>query len=60
SIQEIAKKIGVDTLHFLSWEGMLAATKDQPERFCSACFTGDYPITIPEPLRRTKLSLEAD
>ena len=58
STVEIAKKIGVDSLHYLSWEGMLAATQRNPENYCSACFTGDYPISIPEPLKRTKLMLE--
>ncbi|WP_299487656.1 amidophosphoribosyltransferase [Acaryochloris sp. IP29b_bin.137] len=58
STSDIAKKIGVDSLHYLSWEGMLAATHKNPENYCSACFTGKYPISIPEPLKRTKLILE--
>lgn len=58
STSDIAQKIGVDSLHYLSWEGMLAATERNPENYCSACFTGDYPISIPEPLKRTKLMLE--
>lgn len=58
SPMEIGKKIGVDSLHYLSWEGMLVATQRDPENYCSACFTGDYPISIPEPLKRTKLMLE--
>lgn len=58
STSDIAKKIGVDSLHYLSWEGMLAATERDPKNYCSACFTGDYPISIPEPLKRTKLMLE--
>lgn len=58
STADIAEKIGVDSLNYLSWEGMLAATGRNPGNYCSACFTGDYPISIPEPLKRTKLMLE--
>lgn len=58
STAEIAQTIGVDSLHYLSWQGMLAATHRDPKNYCSACFTGDYPIAIPEPLKRSKLMLE--
>lgn len=58
SVAEIAEKIGVDSLAYLSWEGMLAATGRDPNSFCSACFTGHYPIPIPEGLKRFKLALE--
>lgn len=58
SVQEIAAQIEVDSLSYLSWEGMLQATQENPEHFCSACFTGDYPVSIPEPLKRSKLMLE--
>ena len=58
SVGEIAKQIEVDTLQYLSWQGMLEATRENPEEFCSACFTGDYPIAIPETIKRSKLMLE--
>jgi amidophosphoribosyltransferase len=58
SVQEIAEQIGVDTLYYLSWEGMIAATHETASEFCSACFTGQYPVTIPENLKRSKLMLE--
>lgn len=58
SIKEIEERIGVDTLAYLSWQGMLDATQDNPNNFCSACFTGDYPVAIPEDIRRSKLILE--
>ena len=58
SIEEIRTQIGVDTLAYLSWEGMLKATGEDPESFCSACFTGDYPIAVPELVKRSKLMLE--
>lgn len=58
SVAEIAEQIGVDSLAYLSWENMLTATKENPEHFCSACFTGDYPIPVPESIKRSKLILE--
>jgi amidophosphoribosyltransferase len=58
SVAEIAEQIGVDTLAYLSWEGMLASTHQDPNNFCSACFTGDYPVEIPDGVKRSKLILE--
>lgn len=58
SIEEIAKLLEVDSLAYLSQEGMLETTKQDPINFCSACFNGDYPIAIPETVKRSKLMLE--
>ena len=58
SVKEIEKQIGVDTLAYLSWEGMLEVTNKDTNSFCSACFTGDYPIEIPDQMKRSKLMLE--
>lgn len=58
SVEEIEKRIGVDTLAYLTWEGMLEATQENTSHFCSACFTGDYPVSIPEDVKRSKLILE--
>jgi len=59
SVAEIAEKIGVDSLAYLSWEGMLKTTHQDPNSFCSACFTGNYPLDIPDPYKRSKLKFEA-
>ena len=58
SVKEIEERIGVDTLAYLSWSGMLEATQENTDHFCSACFTGDYPVSIPEDVKRSKLILE--
>ncbi len=58
SVEDIGKQIGVDSLVYLSWEGMMLATREESNSFCSACFTGDYPIAIPENIKRSKLVLE--
>jgi amidophosphoribosyltransferase len=59
SVEEIEAQIGVDSLAYLSWEGMLKATHQDPKSFCSACFTGNYPIDIPEPFKHEKLKFES-
>ncbi|AHJ31508.1 amidophosphoribosyltransferase [Nodularia spumigena CS-584] len=58
SVAEIAAQLEVDSLAYLSWEGMLEATQEDTNSFCSACFTGDYPVAIPEQVKRSKLILE--
>lgn len=58
SVVDISQQIGVDTLAYLTWQGMLEATGENPNSFCTACFTGDYPIQVPELLKRSKLMLE--
>lgn len=51
SVKEIADIIGVDSLEFLSIDGLYRATGEksrdskQPQ-YCDACFTGDYPIEL--------------
>jgi amidophosphoribosyltransferase len=58
SVEEISQQLGVDSLAYLSWKGMLEVTGEDTNSFCSACFTGDYPISIPEDVKRSKLILE--
>ncbi len=43
SVQEIEQFIGLDSLHYLSIEGLLKSVRD-PGEFCLACFTGEYPV----------------
>jgi len=58
TVAEIEAQIGVDSLAYLSWEGMMKATLQDQESFCSACFTGSYPVEIPNPIKQTKLRFE--
>ena len=54
SLDEIARAIGVDSLGYLSLDGMLASVPSGPTGFCHACFSGDYPTpppTDPDKLR---------
>ena len=43
SIDEIRKFVGADSLGYLSLEGLLK-TVQRPERYCTACWSGQYPI----------------
>ncbi len=58
SVKEIEAQLGASSLAYLSWEGMLEATNVSVESFCSACFTGNYPIEIPDQVKSSKLMLE--
>lgn len=44
----IAELIGADSVRFLPVH-RLRETREAPDRFCYACFTGDYPLTVPLP-----------
>jgi amidophosphoribosyltransferase len=51
SVEEIRQYLGVDTLGYLSLEGMLRAAGQAPgvpNRFCHACFSGQYPTPTAE------------
>jgi amidophosphoribosyltransferase len=47
SVEEIAASLGVDSLAYLSLDGLLACCQSAHPGFCSACFCGEYPIRIP-------------
>ncbi|MGH2708647.1 MAG: amidophosphoribosyltransferase, partial [Actinomycetota bacterium] len=53
SIEEIREFLGVDSLGYLSLDGMLHAAGSRTG-FCHACFSGRYPTTIPEDLVRLR------
>jgi amidophosphoribosyltransferase len=46
SVQDIRDYLGVDSLAYLSLEGMLASARVANHEFCHACFTGEYPIPV--------------
>ena len=52
SVDEICEFIGADSLGFLSVEGLLSCVP--PCGYCTACFTGEYPVAIPESFGRGK------
>ena len=56
TVDEVKNYIGLDSLNYLSLEGMLEATRLNQNGFCLACFDGNYPIQPEEGL--SKLCLE--
>jgi amidophosphoribosyltransferase len=57
-LEEIARMIGVDSLAYLSREGMLEAVPGGPDGFCHACFSGQYPTLPPRPVTATRAGRE--
>lgn len=47
TIEEIRKYLTADSLAYLSLDGMLSTVEENRDDFCTACFTGNYPIEFP-------------
>ena len=45
NLDRIREYLNLDSLNYLSYEGMLSAMPLPAEEFCTACFNGSYPIT---------------
>ena len=43
SHDEIVRRLDVDSLHYLSIEGLLRSVMHS-DSYCLACFNGDYPV----------------
>jgi len=56
-VAEVAAWTGADSLGYLSVDGLLRAVGLPGSQFCLACFTGDYPVPIPDTV--SKYVLEA-
>ncbi len=52
SVDQIRDYLGVDSLHYLSVEGMLSCVKHPPDHYCTACFTGKYPMPVDHPVNK--------
>ncbi len=57
SVEEIRAYLGVESLGYLSLEGMLKASARESDRFCHACFSNHYPTPVPSDA--AKLRFEA-
>ncbi|MFH1885623.1 MAG: amidophosphoribosyltransferase, partial [Pseudomonadota bacterium] len=56
-MEELTRFLGLDSLHYLSLEGLLASTGvEKPgDMFCCACFTGEYPVLFDKDLSKNCL-----
>jgi amidophosphoribosyltransferase len=57
-VDQIKEHVGADSLAYLSLDGMLGATQVPVDGFCTACFSSNYPVTVPAHELRNKLVLE--
>ena len=57
SVEEIRQYLGADSLGYLSLQGLLNAVDDRNnERHCTACYTGNYPTQVPDPVTLSSAS----
>jgi len=56
TLEEIRDYLEVDSLGYLTHEGMLSCFVDNPMKYCTACFSGNY--TVDHDKEFTKSSLE--
>ncbi len=54
TVEEIAEIIGVDSLGFLGVENVTKLADNPSLEFCTSCFTGHYPIEVPEIMPKEK------
>ena len=47
TVKDIQKYINANSLYYLSLEGLKKCMAEEAKNFCYACFTGDYPISLP-------------
>src|SRR5438477_4732012 len=54
TLEEIRQHLGVETLGYLSLDGMLRAAGGDTAQFCHACFSGAYPTEIPDDSKKAR------
>ena len=55
TVEQVGEFIGADSLAYLSLEGMLRAMPLPADHFCTACFTGRYPVKMADEQDKTSL-----
>ena len=48
TVEEIRRFIGADSLAYLSLEGTMGSMGGEPKSYCTACWTGRYPVALGE------------
>ena len=48
TLEEITKYLDADSVAYLSLEGLLRAVDPERSSYCSACYTGRYPVELPQ------------
>jgi amidophosphoribosyltransferase len=48
TLEEITKYLDADSVGYLSLEGLMTAVGSQRGSYCSSCYTGVYPVPVPQ------------
>ena len=48
SVEDIRAYIGADSLAYLPLEALMDSVGEEQDRYCAACFSGKYPLAVPE------------
>ena len=54
TVEEICKYIEADSLAYLSLPGLMRAVAAKGSEFCTACYTGQYPIEFSDAMPDAK------
>jgi len=54
TVAEVQEQIGATSLAYISLEGVQAATMRPESEFCRACFTRDYPTSVPPKVEKLR------
>jgi amidophosphoribosyltransferase len=54
-VDEICQYIGADSLGYLSVDGLLAAVSRPASEYCTACWTGAYPVRVTDEANKFKM-----
>ena len=58
TLEDIRKYLNVDSLGYLSIEGLVNAIGEPKDKFCFACFNGDYPVPVSDGVDFDKYFME--
>ncbi|MCL4473876.1 MAG: amidophosphoribosyltransferase [Actinobacteria bacterium] len=58
TVEQIRQQVGADSLEYISLEGLQRAVGKPAENFCRACFTGRYPVEVPDLRKMSKHRFE--
>lgn len=58
SVDGIRERIGADTLGYLGTEDLDSLAPNSKCTFCKGCFTGDYPIDVPDEVPKNRFEIK--
>ncbi len=50
--KEVGELLGVNSIYYQSLEALLGAASQPADHYCTACWTGRYPVAIDEPVEK--------